>query len=166
MIKRLSVAVILIAIGVIARLAAQQPAPPVPAQGVATFRSTTRLVVQTVTVKDKDGRNFDGSTSYRLTVSANAPVNQYWSATVYDRATHSLIRDMSRSGRGSQSQGLQKNADGSVDIYFGPKAPAGKDSNWVPTNAGGQFEVLFRFYGPEKPLFDKTWKLPDIEKVK
>jgi hypothetical protein len=72
---------------------------------------------------------------------------------------------MSRSGRGSQSQGLQKNADGSVDIYFGPKAPAGKDSNWVPTNPGGQFEVLFRFYGPEKPLFNKTWKLPDIERA-
>ena len=118
-----------------------------------------------MTVKDKDGQNFDGSKSYRLTVPANAPVNQYWSATVYDRATHGLIRDMPRSGRGSQSQGLQKNADGSVDIYFGPKAPIGKDSNWVPTNPSGQFEVLFRFYGPEKPLFDKTWKLPDIERI-
>jgi hypothetical protein len=118
-----------------------------------------------MTIKDKDGLNFDGSKSYRLTVPANAPVNQYWSATVYDRATHGLIRDMTRSGRGSQSQGLQKNADGSADIYFGPKAPAGKDPNWVPTNPSGQFEVLFRFYGPEKPLFDKTWKLPDIERV-
>ncbi len=118
-----------------------------------------------MTVSDKDGQNFDGSKSYRLTVPANAPVNQYWSATAYDRATHGLIRDMSRSGRGSQSQGLQKNADGSVDIYFGPKAPAGKDSNWVPTNPSRQFEVLFRFYGPETPLFDKTWKLPDIERI-
>ena len=52
-----------------------------------------------------------------------------------------------------------------MDIYFGPKAPAGKESNWVPTNPSGQFEVLFRFYGPEKPLFDKTWKLPDIERI-
>jgi hypothetical protein len=52
-----------------------------------------------------------------------------------------------------------------VDIYFGPKAPAGKDSNWVPTSPSRQFEVLFRFYGPEKPLFDKTWKLPDIERI-
>jgi hypothetical protein len=118
-----------------------------------------------MTVKDEDGQNFDGSKSYRLTVPAKAPVSQYWSATVYDRATHGLIRDMPRSGRGSQSQGLQKNADGSVDVYFGPKAPAGKDSNWVPTNPSGQFEVLFRFYGPEKPLFDKTWKLPDIEQI-
>lgn len=118
-----------------------------------------------MTVKDKDGQNFDGSKSYRLAVPPNAPVNQYWSATVYDRATHGLIRDMSRSGRGSQSQGLQKNADGSVDIYFGPTAPTGKDSNWAPTNPSGQFEVLFRFYGPEKPLFDGTWKLPDIERT-
>ncbi len=52
-----------------------------------------------------------------------------------------------------------------MDVYFGPKAPAGKESNWVPTNADGEFEVLFRLYGPEKPLFDKTWQLPDIERV-
>jgi hypothetical protein len=119
-----------------------------------------------MTLKDRNGQDLHGSKSYRLAVPANAPVNQYWSATVYDRATHGLIRDMPRSGRGSQSPGLQKNADGSVDIHFGPKAPPGKESNWVPTNPGGQFEVLFRFYGPEKPLFDKTWKLPDIERMR
>jgi len=118
-----------------------------------------------MTVKDKNGQSFDGSKNYRLTVPANAPVRQYWSATVYDRASHGLIRDMPRSGRGSQSQGLQKNTDGSVDIYFGPKAPPGKESNWVPTNPSGQFEVLFRFYGPDQPLFDKMWKLPDIEQI-
>ena len=118
-----------------------------------------------MTLKDKDGQNFDGSKSYRLAVPANAPVSQYWSATVYDRATHGLIRNMPRSGRGSQSPGLQKSSDGSVDLYFGPEAPSGKDANWVPTNPSGQFEVLFRFYGPEKPLFDKTWKLPDIERI-
>jgi hypothetical protein len=118
-----------------------------------------------MTIQDKAGRNFDGSKSYRLDVPANAPVNQYWSATVYDRATHGLIRGMTRSGRGSQSQGLMKNADGTVSLYFGPKAPGGKDANWAPTKPGAQFEVLFRFYGPEKPLFDKTWKLPDIEEI-
>ena len=80
--------------------------------------------------------------------------------------THGLIRDVSRPGRSSQSQGLLKDGDGSVSVYFEPKAPAGKEANWVPTSANGKFEVLFRFYGPEKPLFDKTWKLPDIEEVK
>src|SRR5262249_49113922 len=115
--------------------------------------------------KDKAGDNFDGAGTYRLTVPANAPVKLYWSATVYDRATHGLIRGMPHSSRSSQNVELQKNPDGSVDVYFGPKALAGKQSNWVPTMAGGQFEVLFRFYGPEKPLFDKTWKLPDVERI-
>jgi hypothetical protein len=102
---------------------------------------------------------------YRLTVPANVPVRQYWSATVYDRATHTLIRDQKRVSRSSQNPDLQKNADGSVEIYFGPKAPIGKESNWVPTSPSRKFEVLFRFYGPEKPLFEKTWKLPDIERI-
>ena len=48
---------------------------------------------------------------------------------------------------------------------FGPKAPAGKESNWVPTDARRGFEVLFRLYGPEKDFFDKKWVLPDIEKI-
>jgi len=117
-----------------------------------------------LTIADKEGRLLDGTTTYRLTVPANAPVRQYWSATVYDRATHAPIRNARWPSRSSQTPGLQKNADGSVDIYFGPRAPAGKESNWVPTSTGGGFEVLFRFYGPEKPLFDKTWRLPDIEK--
>jgi hypothetical protein len=116
-------------------------------------------------IKDKEGRPFDGSSTYRLSVPANTPVRQYWSATAYDRATHALIRNLPRSSRSSQNPDLQKNADGSVDIYFGPKAPAGKEANWVPTNASGQFEVLFRFYGPEQALFEKTWKLPDIENI-
>ena len=64
-----------------------------------------------MTIKDKDGQNLDGGKSYRLAVPANAPVSQYSSATVYDRATHGLIRNMTRSGRGSQSPGLQKNPD-------------------------------------------------------
>jgi hypothetical protein len=118
-----------------------------------------------MTIKDKAGEVFDGGSTYRLPVPANPPVKLYWSATVYDRATHALIRDMKWSSRSSLTPGLQKNGDGSVDVWFGPNAPAGKESNWVPTKTGGGFEVLFRLYGPEKPLFEKTWKLPDIEKV-
>jgi hypothetical protein len=117
-------------------------------------------------IRDKDGKAFEGANSYRLHVPPNVPVNQYWSLTAYDRATHGLIRDTKWSSRSSQTEGLQKNADGSVDIYFASQPPDGKESNWVPVSANGKFETLFRFYGPEKALFDKTWKLPDIEKVK
>jgi hypothetical protein len=118
-----------------------------------------------MTISDKNGQSFDGGSTYRLTVPANAPVTQYWSATVYDRTTHGLIRNLPWPSRSSQKPGLHKNPDGSVDIYFGPKAPASGEENWVPTSADGKFEVLFRFYGPEKALFDKAWKLPDIEKL-
>ncbi len=60
---------------------------------------------------------------------------------------------------------MQKNADGSVDVYFGPVAPAGKESNWVPTDPKRGFEVMFRAYAPTKAFFDKTWRLPDIEQA-
>jgi hypothetical protein len=118
-----------------------------------------------MTIKDKAGQPFEGGRTYRLIVPPNAPVKQYWSATVYDRATHSLIRDQRWSSRSSQTPDLQKNDDGSVNIYFGPKAPVGKESNWVPTRPSSEFEVLFRFYGPEPALFEKTWRLPDIERL-
>ena len=115
--------------------------------------------------KDRDGQAFDGNITYRLTVPANAPVRNYWSATVYDRETHALVRNMPSASRASISPGLQTNADGSVDVYFGPKAPEGREANWVPTDPTRKFELLFRLYGPEKPLFDHSWKLPDVERV-
>jgi len=118
-----------------------------------------------MTIKDKAGERLDGGKTYRLDVPANPPVTLYWSATVYDAATHGLIRNARWSSRSSNTPGLQKAADGSVDVHFGPAAPAGRESNWVPTDPNGRFEVLFRLYGPEKPLFDKTRKLPDIERV-
>lgn len=115
--------------------------------------------------KDKDGNALSGAETYRLHVPANVPTKQYWSATVYDRKTHALIKNMSHSSRASNATEVVKNADGSVDIYFSAKAPHGKESNWVPTDPNGQFEILFRMYGPEKALFEKTWKLGDIEKI-
>jgi hypothetical protein len=107
-------------------------------------------------------------TSYSFLVAlwcGTAKWLEYWSAVVYDGDTHALIRDTQWSSRSSQVAGFQKNPDGSVDTYLAPKAPSGKESNWIPTSANGKFEILFRFYGPEKPLFDKTWVLPDIEKT-
>jgi len=61
---------------------------------------------------------------------------------VYDRATHALTREMPWSSRGSNTPGLTKNADGSIDLYFGPKAPAGKESNWVRWRVRGAVPVL------------------------
>lgn len=61
-------------------------------------------------------------------------------------------------------ESMQMNEDGSYDVYFGPKAPEGKESNWIPT--GENFFLLFRLYGPETKDFYKTWILGDVEKIK
>jgi hypothetical protein len=119
-----------------------------------------------MSIKDDKGQSFDGSKIYQLHLPAKVPVKLYWSVTAYDRETHALIKGMKYFSRASTTPGLQKNSDGSVDIYFGAKAPAGKESNWVPTDPNGKFELLARFYGPEKGFFDKSWKMGDVTEVK
>lgn len=119
-----------------------------------------------IAIKDKDGHALDGGKTYRINVPPNVPVDQYWSVTAYDRQTHALIKNMARASRASNASEVVKNADGSVDIYFGPKAPAGKDANWVPTDPARGFELMFRAYGPKKAFFDKQWRLNDVEEVK
>jgi hypothetical protein len=118
-----------------------------------------------INIRDKNGESYDGSKTYMLHVPPNAPVEQYWSVTAYDRETHALIKGVDRASRASNAAEVTKNADGSVDIWFGPKAPAGKESNWVPTDPNRRFELMFRLYAPTKDLFDKKWTLPDVEKV-
>jgi hypothetical protein len=116
-------------------------------------------------IHDENGNDLDGGNTYRLRVPADPPVTQYWSVVVYDRDTHALIREMPWSSRASNMPDVQQNADGSADVWFAPEAPAGKESNWIPTKAGGRFELIFRAYGPEPALFDKSWVLPDLERA-
>ena len=58
---------------------------------------------------------------------------------------------------------FKTNADGSFDMYFGPTAPAGQESNWIETVPGRGFYPMFRLYSPTEGLFDGTWVLPDVE---
>ncbi|MNH27478.1 hypothetical protein D3C79_875920 [compost metagenome] len=118
-----------------------------------------------MTTRDHQAQPLDGSRHYQLTVPAQVPVRQYWAATLYDRATHALVVDTERPSRASNSEGLQVNTDGSVTLDFAPSPPAGRQANWIRTNPGGHFEVLFRFFGPEQALRDKRWRLPDIQAV-
>lgn len=113
--------------------------------------------------RDGADQPLQGAKAYRLHVPPNVPMRQFWSVDVYDVATAAFIRESPRVGLSSFVETLQRNRDGSVDIYFGPRAPAGKADNWIFTKSGGRFFLLFRFYGPEPPLFDKTWQLPDLE---
>jgi hypothetical protein len=122
-------------------------------------------------LRDTTGRLFDGTSTYRLRVPADVPAKEFWSAIVYAMDTKAFACvgpcETANNTVGLSSfnkPAMQQNADGSVDLYFSPKAPSGFEKNWVPT-AGKPFFLIFRLYGPEKPLFDKTWRLPDVERV-
>jgi hypothetical protein len=116
-----------------------------------------------INIKDKGGESYDGARTYRLHVPPNVPIEQYWSLTAYDRDTHALIKNVDRASRASNNPEVRKNADGSVDLYLGAKAPAGQESNWIPTDPARKFELMFRLYGPKKEFFEKVWALPDVE---
>jgi hypothetical protein len=116
--------------------------------------------------KDKDGNRFDGGKSYRLHIPANVPAAAFWSLTIYDTATRSMIQNASNDAAHSSYDKLKLNDDGSVDLYFGPKAPAGLESNWVETVPGKGFYPMMRYYSPKAGLFDGTWQLPDVELMK
>jgi hypothetical protein len=83
---------------------------------------------------------------------------------LYSNQTRSQVQtDQQFPSVGSQTKGLLVNADGSVDIYFRPKPPAGKENNWVQTNPDTGWNTILRFYGPLEPWFDKTWRPGEIE---
>jgi hypothetical protein len=115
---------------------------------------------------DSNGQLLGGENNYRLHVPPNVPAQQFWALTVYDLDTCAFIREMPRVEVTSYDQQLRKNDDGSMDIYIGPKPLEGKEANWIPTGTARRWFPVFRFYGPEKPLFEKTWKLPDVERMK
>jgi hypothetical protein len=95
------------------------------------------------------------------------PANEFWSFVVYDNQTRSMLQtDQQFPSVSSAREGVQKNADGSYDVYFGPTAPEGKESNWVQTIPVKGWNTILRLYGPLQPWFDKTWRPGDPELVK
>ncbi|PWB80782.1 MAG: hypothetical protein C3F08_03540, partial [Candidatus Methylomirabilota bacterium] len=116
---------------------------------------------------DSEGKPLDGSKTYKIHLPPNIPAKNFWSFVVYDNQTRSMLQtDQQFPSIGSQKKGIVINPDTSVDVWFGPTAPAGHEANWVQTVPGKGWSVLIRIYGPLQPWFDKTWKPGEIELVK
>ncbi len=116
---------------------------------------------------DSNGQALDGGKTYKIHLPTGIPAKDFWSLVAYDLQTRAMLQtDQRFPSIGSQDKGIVVNPDKSVDIYFGPKAPKGKENNWVQTVPGKNWWTILRLYGPLQPWFDKTWKPGEIEEVK
>lgn len=115
---------------------------------------------------DSHGHPLEAGKNYKLRVPKDVPVRQFWSLIIYDFATWAFIYSPEeRPGLSSYDKpSMKANADGSVDIYFGPKPPQGLESNWIPTQ-GKRPLPMMRIYGGEAAYWNRTFKMPDVELV-
>ncbi|HEX8946572.1 MAG TPA: DUF1254 domain-containing protein [Gemmatimonadaceae bacterium] len=116
--------------------------------------------------RDAAGQYLDGAKSYRLRLPGPIPVKDFWSILVYDPQTRSMLQtDQPYPSVSSQKSDIAINSDTSVDVYFGPEPPIGKESNWIQTMPSKGYFVALRLYGPLEPWFDKTWRPGEIALV-
>jgi hypothetical protein len=117
-----------------------------------------------ITVRDVTGNYLDGNRTYKVILPGPIPAKNFWSFTVYDNQTRSLLpTDQKLAGLDSTLPDIQMNEDGGVTIWFGPEAPAGHEKNWVQTIPGKGYSVGLRLYGPLAPWFDQSWRPGDLE---
>jgi hypothetical protein len=116
--------------------------------------------------KDSDGDFLVGDRAYSLTLPPNIPANLFWSVTAYDATTAAGLDNGQPFPSIGSRDNVEKNADGSVTLHFGPQAPKRKEKNWVRTVPGKGWFTLLRLYGPEQSFFDKAWIPGDFEKAR
>jgi hypothetical protein len=117
--------------------------------------------------QDSNGDALDGAKTYKLNIPANVPAKDFWSIVVYDPQTRSELQTSSPfPSKNSETGNMVANGNGSIDIYFGPEAPKGKESNWIETVPQKSWFPILRLYGPLEPWFDKTWRPGEIELIK
>jgi hypothetical protein len=140
------------------------------ATGITPAMATPKVgtgSVYAATAKGAKGEYLDGGNTYKVTLPAPIPANNFWSFMVYSGQHRSMLEtDQKSAGLDSTNPSVKPNKDKSYTIWFGPKAPEGHEGNWIQTIPGKSYLTILRLYGPLEPWFDKTWKPGDFELVK
>jgi hypothetical protein len=124
-------------------------------------------VLQYIASSDANGKPLNGGKNYKIHLPPDIPASNFWSVIVYDNQTRLIIiTDQSWPSVFSSSKQLVVNVDGSVDVWFGPQAPVGKESNWIKTIPGAGWNMILRLYYPLESWFDKSWRPGEIVEVK
>lgn len=115
---------------------------------------------------DYDGKPLEGGRTYKFHLPPDIPASNLWTVIVYDNQTRLIIHtDQKWPSVFSKCKTLVINQDGSVDIWFGPKAPDGNNCNWIKTIPGKGWNMILRLYGPTETWFNKRWRPCEIEKI-
>ncbi len=120
---------------------------------------------------DAEGEPFDGGKTYKVTLPKGIPAAAFWSFTVYDNQSRSMLATPQKYPRaGSQSYptpAATESSDGSTTVYFGPTLPEGVNpGNWIQTMPKKGWFTILRLYSPLEPFFTKEWQPSEIELVK
>lgn len=117
--------------------------------------------------RDATGAYLDGGKTYKLSVPQPVPGKLFWSVTAYDAQTRSEVQtDQDKAALRSLFELKDASKTEPTELYFGPRAPAGKEGQWIKTVPGRGWFAYMRIYGPEAPAFDGSWKPADFEEVK
>jgi hypothetical protein len=134
-----------------------------PAMAMKMVGAGSQYAAATV---DAAGERLDGAANYRMRLPADAPAKNFWSVVIYDPQTRSELQTgQPFPSRNNVRDALAYNDDGSVDLFFGPEPPEGREDNWIQTMPGKGWFTLLRLYGPLEAWFDQTWKPGDIERI-
>ena len=140
------------------------------------FSSASAMVMRTLgagskypnTFRDSNGEFLNGSNTYKLHLPPNPPASLFWAVTLYNITDGTMVETPQlMPSINSLSEAVAKNADGSIDLWFGPSKPAdAPDTNFIQTVNGRNFLAAVRLYGTGVSFFDQTWKPDDVVKVK
>lgn len=120
--------------------------------------------------RDANGDVFDGSKTYKVTLPKDIPAEAFWSLTLYDNQTRSMLQTPQKFPRsGSQSYPTPAAVaaeDGGTTIWISPEKSADvADGNWIQSDPDKGWFIILRLYSPKPAYFDKSWRPSEVELV-